>query len=208
MCILILCSLGIAKIVKNSHCADICNMQMYFQILWIICYPVSRDQFVNLCPAKTPKFGLDSSSNFADHGLDSSSKVNLFRLAFVQLGGGVWTLRGICLTIVKAARVDHSQCLTREGLTRDPPTQQGLWPNMELQTTRQGVNPVTWSPILSLPSDLNLKWPQVYYIVPQLTKSTITRLELQTFYSHRPKQTYLWTELAFYLRSARICNIS
>ena len=138
MCILILCSIEIAKNVKNRHCADICNMQMYFQILWIICYPVSRDQFVNLCPAKMPKFGSDSSSNFADHGLDSSSKVNLFRLAFVQLGGGVWTLRGICLTIVKAARVDHSQCLTREGLTIDPPTQQGLWPNMELQTTRQG----------------------------------------------------------------------
>ena len=94
MCILILCSIEIAKIVKNRHCADICNMQMYLQILWIICYPVSRDQFVNLCPAKMPKFGLDGSSNFADHGLDSSSKVNLFRLAFVQLGGRGVNLAG------------------------------------------------------------------------------------------------------------------
>ena len=77
-------SVEIAKVVKNRRRAGICKMQIYLQILWIICYPVSRDQFVNLCPAKMPKFGLDSSSNFADHGLDSSSKVNLFRLAFVQ----------------------------------------------------------------------------------------------------------------------------
>ena len=94
MCILILCSIGIAKIVKNHRRADICKMQIYLQILWIICYPVSRDQFVSLCPAKMPEFGLDSSSNFADHGLDSSSKVNLFRLAFVQLGGRTCVLKG------------------------------------------------------------------------------------------------------------------
>ena len=77
---------------KNSIAQkDICKMQIYLQTLSTICYPVSRDQFVDLCPAL---------SKFA-HGLDGSSKVNLFCLAFVQLGGRGVNPEGICLTIVE-----------------------------------------------------------------------------------------------------------
>ena len=94
MCILILCSIENAKVVKNCHCADIGNIQIYLQILWIFCYPVPQDQFVNLCPAKMPKIWIRRFLKFCRPRLDNSSKVNLFCLAFVQLGGQGVNLAG------------------------------------------------------------------------------------------------------------------
>ena len=73
------------------------HMQIYLQILSTICYPVSRDQFVDLCPAL---------SKFA-HGLDFlKGKFILSGLCAVRVGRGV-NPEGICLTIVKPTRVDH-----------------------------------------------------------------------------------------------------
>ena len=151
-------------------------MQIYLQTLSTICYPVSRDQFVDLCPAL---------SKFAHHGLDGSSKVNLFCLAFVQLGGRGVNPEGICLTIGKPTIVQGlttDQCDHRQGSACH------LKPPFSL--TRQKC------------MNLNLKRP------PELT---ITRLSCKHFIPTLPSMANISLgriSILFATDVQQICNIS
>ena len=158
------------------------HMQIYLQILSTICYPVSRDQFVDLCPAL---------SKFA-HGLDFlKGKFILSGLCAVRVGRGV-NPEGICLTIVKPTRVDHWP-QTGVSLSLEAPLQLD-----QLAKVHESKFEMVSHIILS--SGWH-SWQQLGWIANILFPPF-------PFTAIHGKHLSGWTELAFYLRPTRICNIS